>query len=423
MSTPSLPRVRKVQEPLGLYFRPGHNDHKLLCQLVSEAQTSMTGVVFDAQNSSLQEELRREINRRNLHSVLDPKFLEMASPSGMTKALKALPWGGSAVHRPLDFEGAEADRRIEALAEHVVKYEYSAVLAPTHFLQAGGADPWFEIDLRITRLLRTRLQAAGRSDVEIYYPLAMPTKVFFDAAQRQYLKAFLRELSPRSIWLRISPFGSKSGHVTLTQYLKACADLNELRQSLVAEKAGLLSLPLLAFNAVSGVEIGVSSGERFDFSRLKKEPTDSTGFAPHREVYMPDLGVFLARAEAKSVFENRTLRTQLACRNTTCCPRGSDDMVRDTRRHFVLTRMDEVARLGLVPGAIRPSQYLDENLRRVTDRLGRSSQWEIAKPVKEKLERERQRLFGWQQTLGELARSAAAAEPVTLPTRRAARGR
>src|SRR5262249_38998439 len=141
-----------------------------------------------------------------------------------------------------------------------------------------------------------------------------------------------------------------------------------------------------------------------------------------REVYFEDLRIFLSRNETERLFENRTLRTQLACRNTACCGQGSDDMIRDTRRHFVLTRMEEVKTLGLVPLPMRPSHFLDERLRASRERLGRSTQWEMPKPLKEKLERERRRLFGWQQTLGELARSEPVGEPIALPVRRAAHG-
>jgi hypothetical protein len=422
MSTNLIRRIRPLEEPLGLFYRPGHSDHKLLSQLLSEAQTLMTGAVFDAQNTGLHEELRKELNRRSLHSVLDPKFLEMATPGGFTKALRGLGWAGTSPDRLVDFEGNGRARKIEALAQFTVSNEYSAILAPTHFLAAGGADPWFAIDLELTRLLRQRLDALGGSDIHIYYPLAIPTKIFFDPAQRQYFKTFLRDLPIKSIWLRVSPFGGKSGHVTLTQYIRVCKDLRDLHTALVAEKSGLLALSLLAFNAVSGVEVGVSSGEKFDYTRLRHEPEDSGGFAPHREVYFPDLGIFLARRETRGLFENRSLRTQLVCRNTACCARGSDDMITDTRRHFVLTRMNEIKHLGLVPLAMRPTRFLDETLRPATDRLGRSGQWEIPKALKEKLERERRRLFGWQQTLGEMARSEPVGESVVLPTRRAARG-
>lgn len=423
MSTPMpLRKIRPLGEPLGLYYRAGYGDHKVLCQILSEDQSLLTGAVFDAQHTHVQEELRKELNRRNLHSVLDPKFLEMSTQGGLTKSLKGLPWGGNSPHRMVDFEGDGLAQKVEALALFAIAHEYSAILAPTHFLDAGGADPWFAIDLALTRLLRHRLDALGGGEIEIYYPLAVPTKVFFDPAQRQYLKSFLRDLPIKSVWLRISPFGGKSGHVTLTQYIRACRDLREMQKALIAEKSGLLALPLLAFNAVSGVEVGVSSGEKFDYSRLRREPRGSSGFAPHREVYLQDLLIFLSRGETQRLFENRTLRTQLACRNTSCCALGAETMGRDTRRHFVLTRMEEIKQLGLIPLSMRPSRYLDENLRPATDRLGRSTQWEIPRDVKEKLERERQRMFGWQQTLGELARIEPVGESVVLPTRRAASG-
>src|SRR4051812_46607700 len=103
---PILRLVRPVSEPLGLFLRPGHNDHRVLSQLLSEGRSSMTGVVFDPTLLGPQEELRTEVRQRNLWAVLDPRLMELATPSGYTPRRAALPWAGKGPHRPQDLSGA-----------------------------------------------------------------------------------------------------------------------------------------------------------------------------------------------------------------------------------------------------------------------------------------------------------------------------
>ena len=70
MSINTLSFVRAATEPFGHFIRPGHNDHRLLCQLSSEGRTAMSGVVFDPTFLKPKGELRSEINQRRLWTVL-----------------------------------------------------------------------------------------------------------------------------------------------------------------------------------------------------------------------------------------------------------------------------------------------------------------------------------------------------------------
>src|SRR5437762_2014850 len=97
--------LHPVREPLGLFLRPGRNDHRVLCQLLSEDRTGMSGVVFDAEFTDRQEELRGEVSRRNLEALLDPRLMELATTSGFTERRASLPWGGDGPHSLADLSG------------------------------------------------------------------------------------------------------------------------------------------------------------------------------------------------------------------------------------------------------------------------------------------------------------------------------
>jgi hypothetical protein len=304
--------------------------------------------------------------------------------------------------------------------EFVAKYGFNGVLMG-HYLERGARDTWFGIDLSLVRELREQLDARGLDDVSIYYTLALPTAVFHDALKRAEIKRSLQGLERDGLWLRVHPFGAASGHLTLQRFIEACRDLHTLKLPLIVERAGSIGLPLLAFGAVSGIESGVSSGDKFDFSRLSRPP--QKGFAAHARVYLPGLGLFLDRETAVAFFTNRNLKATFGCQNSECCRRGAQDTLADPRRHFVFTRMEEVGAIGKIPSQLRASQYLENALRPATDRLGRVLQANIPESVRGRLEKERRKLDGWRHTLGEMSRNQTAVSLAVTPVRRAVRQR
>jgi hypothetical protein len=419
---PIVRLVRPATEPLGLFLRPGHSDHRVLSQILSEGRSAMTGVIFDPSFIGPQEELRSEVLQRNLWAVLDTRMMELATPSGYTDRRSALPWAGAGPHRPQDMSGAGGRGAVAAIVEFVAKYRFNGVLIG-HYLEHGARDTWFGVDLSLISELRRQLDMRGLEDFSLYYTLAVPTAVFHDAGKRAELKDGLRGLEIDGLWLRVHPFGATSGHLTLQRFIQACRDLHNLNLPLVVEKAGSIGLALLAFGAVSGIESGVSSGDKFDFSRLSRSPKDRKGFAAHARVYLPGLGVFLDRQAAVAFFSNRSLKASFGCQNSACCRRGTQDTLADPRRHFVFTRMEEVGAISQVPPQLRSVQYLDNALRPATDRLGRVLQSGLPESLKTRLEKERRKLDGWRYTLGEISRNEPGATVAATPVRRAARQR
>lgn len=394
--------LRQTPEPLGLFFRPGRADHTTINQLVSENRMGMAGVVFDPCHLSFQESLRAELWARELYTVLDPLCMELATVGGLTPARAKLPWAGNDVHNPSTLTSKAVDQIALQIAECAVKHDFNAVLAPTHFLEEGINHPWFMVDRRLVTQLRQRLDDLGHRGAAIYYPLAMRTQTFFDRSHRSRLKDILSTLPIDGLWLRIHPIGSWSGDTVLRRYIAACQDFHSLNKPIVAERSGALGLALLAFGAVSGLDSGITSGEQFNFIRLKKVPKKRPVFAARPRVYIAALGTFLQRNDAADFFADPRLR-QYACRDTACCQRGFESMTKDPRRHFAFSKMEEVGLLSGTPEMLRPASYLqrilgpaDQNLTRV---LGSTS---IKDPIKSALERRHHRVRGWIGTLTRL---------------------
>jgi hypothetical protein len=402
---PGFQIITDLPEPLALFFRPGRADHTTLNQLLSENRVGMSGVVFDACHLSFQNELRADLLTRGLFTVLDPLIMEMATPGGLTGERAKLPWANSNPHSPADFDSKKVDRCARLIADCVKKNDFNSVLAPSHYLAHGANDRWLLIDRRLTLQLRRELDDVGCKQIAIYYPLAVPTSVFFDGIQRKALKAALQNLDVNGMWLRVHPFGSHSGGINLQKYIFACQDFHSLKLPLIAEKTGSLGLALLAFGAIAGIESGITSGEQFNFGRLKARSKIKPAFSARPRVYVASLGIFLKPSEAIEFFKDPKLR-QYACRDTDCCHLGFDSMIRDPRRHFTFTRMEEVASLSAVPERLRPSGYLQRMLRPADDHLTRVLPQITAPPaIIKHLEQRRRRLHGWRRTLTEMNRS------------------
>ena len=105
-------RLRPVQSPLGLYFRPGRNDRGALLQPLSEGSPSFSGVGLSPARYTRHEERGHEVRNRHMELVLDPHTVELATPNGFERpALTALPRTGHRMHRPGDFQGRCIRRR------------------------------------------------------------------------------------------------------------------------------------------------------------------------------------------------------------------------------------------------------------------------------------------------------------------------
>lgn len=380
MDTPLIPRrIRLVPPQLGTYFRPSRVDHKSLFAFLAEGiPAGLSGVVFDPTLDAMQAELREEVCERKLQAVLDTRAMELALPGGFVGSRCSLPWAGDRLHQPDQLGGTAGRDWVKTIVEYAQQRNFTSIVAPTHYLADGIADPWFGIDHDLTIALREELDKAGLSFMPIYYRLALKSDAFFDPRQREQLRLSFQSLPADAIWLRVHPFGARSGARVVRKYIRACADLHPSALPLVAEKSGTVGLALLAFGAVGGIESGITVGEHFDANNLLSSRKSGKAFSPLARVYLHELQAFLSMKQARPLFENRTARAYLACKEDRCCPRGSDDTLENPKRHFLRRRTTEVARLSALPETLRAARYMEEILRPATDRMAKAVRLEPA---------------------------------------------
>ena len=393
---------------LGLYLRPGRNDHTVFQQLLAEDR-AVSGLVLDSRHFARQADLRDALISNGVHAVLDTDFMEAATPGGSVLAgIAELPWAALVTSDPAALRGDAVRRLASMIVDRIGVGSFSAVLAPTHLLEAAS-DAWFAVDRAVAIALRAELDRRQLTDVAIFYPLAIPGTVLRDGTQRAILIEALKSLEIDAVWLRIHPFGTTSaGPIALRGYVEACWDLHRIDVPLVAERSGTIGVALMAFGAVGGIESGITLGDRFDARSLAvPRSTNAKPFSPAPRVYLQDIGAFLTRASAGALLQNRQMQAALACRDAACCRRGVIDMIKDPRRHFVLRRVGEVDRVGSAPADERPGIYLEDFLRPATDLALRASR------VLPELVPAQQRLESWRFTLGAIQRAGIAS--VSLP--------
>lgn len=387
--------IRAVEAPLGLYFRPGYRDHASLGQLFSGGSPRCSGVVFDPRYADRQADLRQEAAQQKYECILDTYALELSTPGGYAMVAEKVPWSGDSPHTPEDLSGERGGEIAREMAGFATQKGFTAVLAPVHYWSQQGQD-WRSVDEGLVVTLREALDSLGATEVPIYYPLAIAGGDLRREQVQQDLKSYLASLPIDAIWLRVHPFGTRqSGPLSLHRYIRACWELRKLALPIVGEKTGTVGIALAAFGALGGVESGITMGEQFDFGRLARVPRDGRRFIPPSRIYLSKLGAFLTPAQAEKFFVGTQMRSRFGCTEA-CCSRGVRDTIADPRKHFLHSRMREVARLSQVPPSLRASVYMEEFLRPASD-------FAIAASRKEpKLEPHRKRLDGWRDTLGGL---------------------
>ncbi len=398
MKTPSFdgPQLHEVPEPQALFLRPGPQDHIVLSQQISQG-APLTGVVFDPSFEKEHAELRTEVDDRGGWTVLDPKFLELSLSANNSARRLGLPWSDLATRTLQNFDEEVAQAVTAMIAKRAQSGGYSAVLAPTHFLKNGPSDRWFQKDLEMTELLRSNLNKIGLHEVPIFYPVCTPAKKFFNEFERARFKERLSQSSIKSLWLRVAGFGSRSGRGSLVNYIRACRDLQSLGLPIIPEKTGSIGLAILAFQSVSGLECGVSSGESFDVLSMQRGGGNNQKRAAHARVYFPDLGCSLPKKQAEDLLN---AKAALGCKNARCCKQGIPDMLQANRRgHFLTQRFHEFNILS-APSAIRHSRYIDVILRKTVATLGVVSRIDnLSTGLSKRLRTEHRRTDGWLKTL------------------------
>lgn len=427
MSTSQVqfPRVvRAAPEPLGWYVRPSFIDHRAIADSVASGSVGLHGVVFDPLHEDRHSELRHLVIERNRDAILDPRTQELGSIGGFKERMSALPWALDRPHEPGDFGDVNARRIAEEIAQYAVKKRYTAVLAPTHYIESANS-PWLEIDVRSTRHLRIYLDRAGAENVPIFYSLALSYEAFRSKDERGIILERLVGLPVESLWIKVSQSGTLT-HAAVRNLVNGAAEFHSLGVPLVGDTmGGLRGLSALALGAVGGIAHGVTQKESFNAgSWTRPADPDSHGFTWPPRVYIASLDIHLKKEEAEVFFGAYGSKSRFGCRDKTCCPKGVKDMLDNPVRHGLVQRSGEVQRLSAIPEQLRAQRFLEETLRPATDAavFSESLSFETRDNLAKRIAENRKVLERLRVGLGKFMQEGRVVSFSRIPQRRAVRG-
>lgn len=421
MQHSNVRHLRRVPPPLAGYIRVGHRDAALVTKLLEQGLPVGAGVIVDPAARSRTADLRNAAAEHGIEVVFDPKSVELATIGGMASPSTAsLPWAHESPHTPSSLARSNGQAFAAAIAIAAVEQQATGVLAPTHFLDSDEA--WLDVDGELTAHLRTQLDTSGAGSTVIYYPLVASLRLLHNKAAMDRVTAQLvaliaaREID--GVFLRIQGFGTtKAGPKNLRSYLNIARALHSFGVPLVGERTGSVGVVLAAFGAIGGIESSITYGDSYDARRLNKLPTGK-GFVPAPRVYIADAMAMVAKQEASTILGRRGF-ARLAC-NRVCCQRGRLSMLDDPRRHFVVTRSDELSNLSATPESERAEHYITTGLMPARDNAAQLARFLPA------LATHRNRLDDWYLALQRILEQDRAAKNLTTalaPTgRRLARG-
>ena len=424
-SPAQFPRaVRAAPEPLGWYLRPSYVDHRAIADAVASGSVGVYGVVFDPVYEARHSELRDLMAERSFDAILDPRTQELGSAGGFNRRLSALPWASDRPHRPEDFGDVGARRVADRIAQFVREKRYSAVLAPTHYIQSANS-PWLDVDARLTVLLRQYLDRAGAGNVPIFYSLAVSYEVFRSADERGAIIERLADLPIECLWMKVSQSGALT-HAAARNLVKGAAEFHSLRVPLIGDMmGGWRGLSALAFGAVGGICHGVTQKEAFNGSSLMRPANGGKkGFTWPTRTYVAPLGVHLTKDEATAFFAAHGSKSRFGCRVKECCPKSWKDMLDNPVRHSLVQRSLEVQRLSNVPEQHRAQRFLEETIRPATDAavFAESLSFDGQEHLAKRMSENRKSLERLRVGLGRFVEESRAVSYSPIPRRRAARG-
>lgn len=343
-----------------LFIRPAHNDHRLLESLLS--------------TSGGARRLRPPLNRLVLDApiaMVQGAFVQAAEASGTPVLIDPLtfylqgdvrpddPWRRLPFSRPSAIEGTElVDRKfhrelVAAVVDFEIEVGATAIVAP--YLLIGDDERLVEVNRSLIGCTRELLD---RRDIRL--PLVTVIAVATagaDAASRpmstaENLAHASVDVGASNVAIALSGSGGADDRVErVLSALRAFSSLAAEGTNAIAWRQGLIGPSAVASGAI-GYECGIGTRERCDLAGLQRSrrPGPSrASFGRPAGVYMEAFGRSVPRQVANVLLNDEKLLPRLVCESESCCPAGLESMLKDPRRHAILTRSRYLSELDRMP--------------------------------------------------------------------------
>lgn len=347
------PRPREIAHAV----RIGFSEHNQAEHLIGSNKLSARRFVIEAANAERHKNLLQTLRDLGAEMVLDTNVAELSVPGRFSGSMKDAPWAQS--DRMLDADDVAVGTNrsiIQNIARFAVEKEFTAVLAPSHYLADRSID-WLAVDLRAAEALRVALDREGGQHIVVDYALIASYAQLRDPDFRARVSAGIASMPDGHLWIRTAGFGADASPAGISRYIEALRDFRSLDRPIIADQVGgLAGLAVCAFGASSGFSCGIEGKQRLDASGWLKPAQKSSGGGGKR-IFVPGLDCTLSVEEAKRLFNDaKTSRQFLGCNDTGCCG-DIDRMLNNPEAHRMVQQAKVIDALSQVPESIRIDEF------------------------------------------------------------------
>ena len=336
---------------MGIEFRLGRADHKVAEDFVVHRPAGVNGIWLDAHNLRFQGGVIEAAKTAGLEVLVEP-LTERLVVKGF--APSALPY---AMDGPVDLAALLCGEGVESWVAVVVgtQLETATTLVPPHFYSDNDDVAQLNVDLA-TRTL-------ARFDRPIRAVLVASRDYLATNGTAQRLAELYADAGVEAIELRLSPVGGEDESIgKVRSSLDIVGAFADAVSDVYLGHQGQLGQTALALGLVRGFSVGVGMHEHVNHAgvinrQTHPKPPDEEGasFGPTAGVHLTEAAATVPRGMARALYEDRSIRTRLACPLGLCSTRV-DGPVREIRGHYLHARAHSVATLESRPAPWRPAQ-------------------------------------------------------------------
>lgn len=408
-----------MRTPIGHAIRTGETAFKQLGNLHAEGRLPASSVIIDASKARFQKEFIGALRDTGSEILLDPKTVELSEIGRFRGTASGAPWAHREEDRPLslvDFDPRANTDLFGQIARFAIEIGATAVMAPSHFLRDGAADPRLLIDRTAVVSLRDALDREGGGNIAIDYALVLPHTRLMDSTNRHRIMQAISGLPFDNLIVRLSGFGASSGPLAAKRTLLALADLQRLGYPIMLDHiGGLIATAAVAFGFVSGIAHGIGERERFDARDWHKPPKEREPDATFgRAVYIPVPGFdrgFRA-TDLEVIVGAQGGRRLVSCQDRSCCPKGLSSTLDKPKAHIAYQSFKSMGGIFETPDTRRPQHFLDTDMRTAERKAGDLARLKIGdEKIAKALEEGRKRIDNFARTFETLSNLERAIPP------------
>ncbi len=341
-----------------LVLRGHHNDHLVMTELLDPASLPIRSaqrirrVVVDATAAASTGQFSRaalDSGTQYLIDPLTPLLLDRQDPRDRWARLSFATPGPV----PLSelFDARWRRRKVAEVIQFQLEHGASAIIPPyLHIDRADGPLAEAQLELWNASTSYLRDEGLGYAMVPVLSIDRNPVALEMNAWELG-LGRLLRAgagLTDEPVALALSGSSAVTAHSLhkMSQIWRRAASITDF----IAWHAGDVG-PIAVALGAAGYEVGMCSTERCDVNGEMRNRRPSNNVAGPRwtGVYIDALGRSLGKREVAIMSQVRSLQGDLACFDSTCCPRGFDSLLGATRRqHAARCRLRDLADLDAI---------------------------------------------------------------------------